>query len=140
MQSGESKNAIRQTTEPIPISKTKDTKTIYYKELLFVYDKFCKETFDAPAKINGMEGNAMKQIIAYLKGLCKEKGDDSLEAVKNAFSYILANWNKLDPFYQKQIKLSQINSNLPNIINQLKNGTEKSNSSSLADEILAKYK
>ena len=76
----------------------------------------------------------------YTELLFVYEGDDSLEAVKNAFSYILSNWSSLEPFLQKQIKLSQINSNLANIINQLKNGTErKSNSSSLAAEILAKY-
>tara|TARA_R110000744_G_scaffold106225_1_gene202436 strand:+ start:1855 stop:2631 length:777 start_codon:yes stop_codon:yes gene_type:complete len=144
MQSKKTINAIPQKQVTIPNSKTTYNKpkdnNPYYTELLFVYDKFCKETFDAPAKINGMEGKALKQIISYLKGLCKVKGDDSLEAVKNAFSYILSNWSSLEPFLQKQIKLSQINSNLANIINQLKNGTErKSNSSSLAAEILAKY-
>lgn len=135
-------NAIPKKQEPIPYSKlniiNEDVNT-YYKELIIVYDNFCKQTFDAPAKINGTEGKALKQLITYLKGLCKIKGDDSVEAVKNAFTYILTNWDKLEPFYQKQIKLSQINSNITNIINQLKNGTEKRSSSSIAEEILAKY-
>jgi len=144
MDTTKSLNAITEKVKPIPNTKTTNVNTNnnpYYTELLFVYDKFCKDTFDAPSKINGMEGKALKQIIAYLKGLCKAKGDDSLEAVKNAFSYILANWSSLEPFLQKQIKLSQINSNLTNIINQLKNGGNKqTNSNKLAEEILAKYK
>jgi len=135
--------AITEKVKPIPNTKTTNVNTNknpYYTELLFVYDKFCQETFDAPAKINGAEGKALKQIISYLKGLCKAKGDDSLEAVKNAFRYILSNWANLEPFLQKQIKLTQINSNLANIINQLKNGTEKPTGNNLAEEILAKYK
>ena len=135
--------AITEKVQPIPNTKTTNintNKNPYYTELLFVYDKFCKETFDAPAKINGAEGKALKQIISYLKGLCKAKGDDSLDAVKNAFRYILSNWSNLEPFLQKQIKLTQINSNLANIINQLKNGTEKPTGNNLAEEILAKYK
>ena len=134
-------NAITEKVEPIPYTKTTDINTDskpYYTELLFIYDKFCKDSFDAPAKINGAEGKALKQIIVYLKGLCKAKGDDSLEAIKNSFKYILSNWGSLEPFLQKQIKLTQINSNLINIINQLKNG--KSNSNSIAEEILSKYK
>tara|TARA_R110002096_G_scaffold212268_1_gene399646 strand:+ start:318 stop:1088 length:771 start_codon:yes stop_codon:yes gene_type:complete len=137
------KIAITEKVQPIPNTKTTNintNKNPYYTELLFVYDKFCQETFDAPAKINGAEGKALKQIISYLKGLCKAKGDDSLEAVKNAFRYILSNWANLEPFLQKQIKLTQINSNLANIINQLKNGTEKPTGNNLAEEILAKYK
>ncbi len=134
--------AITEKVQPIPNTKTTNintNKNPYYTELIFVYDKFCKDTFDAPAKINGIEGKALKQIITYLKGLCKAKGDDSLESVKNAFSYILNNWESLDDFTRKQIKLSQINSNITNIINQLKNGKESQNKS-LAEDILAKYR
>jgi len=138
MDCDETINAIIESNKTIPDTKEDNNKR-YYKNMIAIYDSFCKNRFDAPAKINGMEGKAMKQIIAYLKTLCKMKGDDSPEAIENSFEYIFANWNKIEPFLQKQIKLSQINSNLTNIINQLKNGKEQSNSSNIADEILAKY-
>jgi len=112
---------------------------ILYSNMIGIYDKFCLDSFDAPCKINGQEGKAMKQIIKYLKSVCKAKGDDSDIAIQNAFKYILSNWNSIEPFYQKQIKLSQINSNITNIINNLKNGATKPNSNSIAQEILAKY-
>lgn len=140
----ETTNASIGTNETIPNTKTTNTKTqienTNYKDVIAIYNGFCKEKFDAPAKINGVEGKATKEIIKYLKSISKNKGFDSEEAVLNSFKFILNNWDKLDSFLQKQIKLSQINSNLPNIINQLKNGTEKRNSDSIANEILAKYK
>ena len=132
---------ITEINKPITYSKTTNKKTNQlYTDMLTIYDSFCKDMFDAPAKINGVEGKALKQMISYLKTLCKAKGDDSDDAVKNALKYIFANWHKIDPFLQKQIKLAQINSNITNIINQLKNGKEQRSSNSIADEILAKYK
>jgi len=132
------KNATTQKVKAIPNTKTTNDNTLY-KDMISIYDTFCLKMFDAPAKINGVEGKAMKQIITYLKTLCKAKGDSTDDAVKYSLTYILNSWHTLEPFYQKQIKLTQINSNLTNIINQIKNGTEKRNSSSIADEILAKY-
>ncbi|QDP57721.1 MAG: hypothetical protein Unbinned6486contig1001_36 [Prokaryotic dsDNA virus sp.] len=143
MDSLKTTNAIAENSQPIPYSKTTysktDSKNILYKDMIVIYDNFCQMTFYAPAKINGLEGKSMKQIILYLKNVCKAKGNDSDDSVKDAFTYILSHWDKLDSFYQKQIKLAQINSNLTNIINQIKNGSQKSSSSSIAQEILAKY-
>ena len=79
----------------------------------------------------------MKTILSYLKTLCKQKGDDSQENILNALKYIFKNWKNLEPFLQKQVKLSQINSNLVNIIQQLK---ENKPSNNIADDILAKYR
>ena len=93
--------------------------------------------FDAPAKIDAVQGKAMKTILNYLKTLCKQKGDDSPENILNALKYIFKNWKNLEPFLQKQVKLSQINSNLVNIIQQLK---KTNNQNDIADDILAKYR
>ena len=91
----------------------------------------------SPAKIDGIQGKALKSILSYLKQLCRQKGKESEEDVLNAFKFIFANWSRLDEFLQKQIKLSQINSNLPNIIQNLK---KTNNQKNIADDILAKYK
>tara|TARA_R100000541_G_scaffold22744_1_gene32674 strand:+ start:2066 stop:2725 length:660 start_codon:yes stop_codon:yes gene_type:complete len=115
-----------------------DNVNVNQKEILNIYNDFCRNKFGAPAKINGMEVKAMKSIVTYLKKVCKSKGDDSDQQIIKSWSFILSGWDKLEPFLQKQIKLSQINSNLTNIINQLKNG-DKKKSSSIADEILSKY-
>ena len=133
-------NAIVETHKPIPVAINTDTKTdtkTIYKMSIDIYHKFCLSQLNAPAKIDGVQGKAMKTILSYLKTLCKQKGDDSQEQVLNALKYIFNNWNKLEPFLQKQIKLSQINSNLVNIIQDLKKETTTNN---IADDILAKYR
>lgn len=133
----ETTNGVVQSEQPIPDDKPTFNKNIYYKKMLSVYNTFCLEQFDAPCKINGLEGKALKQIRDYLIKVSQNKGMPDNNCV-SSFKYILSNWDKLDNFTQKQVKLSQINSNLTNIINQLKNGTRKQ-SSNLAEQILAKY-
>ena len=135
--------ALPEKVEPIPTTKTTDTKPntkTIYKECVSVYDAFCLQRFDSPAKINGAEGNALKQTIAYLQKAAVSKGFTEDTAL-DSFKYILNSWDKLEPFLQKQIKLTQINSNLTNIINELKNGRgqNKNGGSSLKDKLRDKY-
>ena len=107
--------------------------------MVAIYDGFCKDELGIPASINGAEGSAMKTIIKRLIEIARYRGHSDAGCL-DSFKYILGNWNKLDDFTKKQTKLTQISSNLTNIITQLKSGKEKSNGSSLADEILAKYR
>ena len=139
MDLSKTKNAIVEIDKPIPDVNTyinTDNKHIY-KMSVDIYHKFCLSNFDAPAKIDGIQGKALKSILSYLKTLCKQKGNDRQEDILNAFKYIFSNWKNLEPFLQKQVKLSQINSNLVNIIQQLK---ENKPSNNIADDILAKYR
>ena len=132
-----------QKVKPIPNTKTtysKPNDNTIYTRCVYVYDAFIKSKLDMPAKINGAEGKALKQIIAYLKKSAKDKGLND-ETTIDGFKYILNSWDRLEPFLQKQIKLTQINSNLTNIINDLKNGgrQNKKSSSGLRDKLRAKY-
>lgn len=132
-------NAIVENGQPIPDSKqqieNKDDKHIY-KMSIDIYHKFCLSNFDAPAKIDAVQGKALKTILVYLKKLCIQKGNHTPQDILNALQYIFSNWKNLEPFLQKQVKLSQINSNLVNIIQQLK---KEQATNSIADDILAKY-
>jgi len=136
-------NGIVQTHKPIPVTTNTDTTntdtTTIYKRSIDLYNQFCLDTFDAPAKIDGVQGKSMKAILKYLQKVSKQKGVNTPEGSLNALEYIFKNWNNIEPFLQKQVKLSQINSNLTNIIQQLKHGQE-SKSQSIADDILSKYR
>ena len=142
MEQTKTANPIVKISKPIPDSKptdsNTDSKNKYYKDMLAIYDSFCLKQFDAPCKINGMEGKALKQIISYLIKVSINKGMTE-DKCKTSFEYILNNWDSLDDFTRKQVKLSQINMNLINIINQLKNG-KATQTKSLAEDILAKYR
>lgn len=86
------------------------------------YDDFIKDTTGLPARFDGAEGKALKSIIAYLKTVATNKDD---EGALTAFQFILKNRARWDNFHQSQLKLTQINSNLINILNSIKNGKLK---------------
>lgn len=103
----------------------KEPKNELFKKMVAVYDEFCLAKIGMGAKMDALQGKSMKAIIEYLTSQVKNKlqqPDVSLdESVLNAWKYILSNWATLQDFYSEQIKLNQINSNLPNILVQLRN-------------------
>lgn len=74
-----------------------------------------------PPKIDGAQGKALKYIIKYLDSITDSKGLESWQA-------ILSHWGSVDKFYQTQTKLTQINSNIQLIIQQIKSGQTKTDS------------
>jgi len=107
-------------------SNNKNSNSGLFKSFVERYNDFCLKEIGIGCKMNGMEGNHLKQIIAYLKSQVHQKDDVS---VLTAWEFILNSWDKLDDFHRKQMKLSQINSNMINILNQLRNGKDKHESS-----------
>lgn len=98
-----------------------------YPKFIEAYYLFYQELNGIPPKIDGAGGNAAKQIISYLKTVAKAKdktlGDDAerLEAeVVKMIEYIFINWRLVRPFLQNQYNLMQINSNLNNIMADIK--------------------
>jgi hypothetical protein len=117
-----------------PILKTKRTKkgesSKLYPNMIEKYNQFCLKKTTMGAKIDAHQGKSMKRIIEYLGGQVKLKLEldgnvitqDILETqVLIAWEYILDNWDKITGYYAEQIKLNQIDSNLPNLLMQLKN-------------------
>lgn len=112
-------------TNKVKKSKEKDIKekNILYQSAIDFYFQWHKELFGFVPKIDGTQGKALKAILAYIKTIYKNENlpaDD--KNILNGFSAILNNWNKLDKFYYNRTKLSEINSNIQNIIKILKNG------------------
>jgi len=99
-----------------------------YKDAMTVYHDFVKLRTGVPPNINAIEGKALKTIIVYLRGI-----DRNDEKIIEAWKAVLNNFDKWDAFLQRQLKLSQISSNLTNIIHSIKNG--KSNPTNARREI-----
>jgi hypothetical protein len=102
-----------------------------YPQMVDRYNDFCLNRIQMGAKMNAHQGKALKSIIEYLALQVKNKkggiSEDELKSdVLNAWEYILNNWSQVNGYYAEQIKLSQIDSNLPNILMQLRNN-KKSN-------------
>lgn len=118
-------------------AKMNDKTNEVYSKMIVVYDEFCQREMGMGAKIDGLQGKSMKNIIQYIETQVQKKQglverEILNEEVVKAWSFILANWQKVDSFYKTQIRLNQINSNLPNILTQLKNGNSKNRAAKFA--------
>lgn len=117
--------------QPSTETREKTPSDKLYPKMIKVYNDFCVKRIGVGAKMDGLQGKSMKSIIDYLASQVKMKrGDDMNESEMNqsiisAWEYILTNWDLVKGYYAEQIKLSQINANLPNILMQLK--TSKTN-------------
>ena len=117
--------------QPTTETREKTPSDKLYPKMVNVYNEFCVKRIGVGAKMDGLQGKCMKSIIAYLATQVKmKKGDEIAESEMNegiisAWEYILSKWDLVKGYYADQIKLSQINANLPNILMQLK--TSKTN-------------
>lgn len=91
-----------------------------YQPCLDTYFEFIKKVSGLPPNFNGAEGKSLNAIIAYIKKLDQVKAGG--RSVVEVFKFLLDNFDRWEAFHQKQLKLTQINSNLTNIINSIKNG------------------
>jgi hypothetical protein len=123
------------------IKKTDPLFSVFMK----TYYDWYKMKVGIPPKIDGGDGRALKMIVKYLRSIndnpfvseeeveiqvqdnesVRENivSDKNLETTK-MWDFVFAHYEKWDRFYQKQLKLTQINSNLNNIINSIKNGKQ----------------
>jgi hypothetical protein len=90
--------------------------------------------------MDALQGKNMKSIIAYLQTqVVKKQGDlpqKELDLeILNAWRYILSEWNGLNDFYSQQVKLNQINSNLPNILTLIRNSKKKKRNEKFASTV-----
>lgn len=117
--------------QPTTTLKEKEESDKLYPQMVKIYDEFCHSRIGVGAKMDGLQGKSLKQIMSYLALQVKtKKGVDMSELEMNegiisAWNYILSNWILIKGYYAEQVKLNQINANLPNILMQLK--TSKTN-------------
>jgi hypothetical protein len=117
--------------QPSTETREKASSDKLYPKMIKVYNDFCVKRIGVGAKMDGLQGKCMKSIIAYLASQVKIKRGEEMsepemnESIISAWEYILSKWDMVKGFYAEQIKLSQINANLPNILMQLK--TSKTN-------------
>jgi hypothetical protein len=90
-----------------------------YSEFNDLYFQFYQNRVGIKPIFNSVDGKSLKSIIKYLTEISNNNDPAA------AWKYILDNIDKWDLFYQDQLKLNQIYSNLPNILNNIKNGISK---------------
>lgn len=75
-----------------------------------------------PPKFTAVEGNALKQIINYLKQITSNE----TEAFQ-VWNLVLSKWKQLDDFHQKNTDLKYINGNINRILNNVKRISTQNN-------------
>lgn len=123
------------------VSSSQDTGGLY-KQMVLVYDDFCNDRIGLGAKMDALQGKSMKQIITYLQSQISKKQGNLPESelnteTLNAWKFILSQWSIVGDFYGQQIKLNQINSNLPNILTQIRNSNKKPRNEKFASTVNA---
>lgn len=115
------------TTDVVVEGSKKNKKDLLYKRVIDAYYLFYQEKNGLPPKIDGAAGNAAKAIITYFKTVARAKdqtlADDTErldDEVVKMLEYVFINWSLVRPFLAGQYNLTQINSNLNNIISDIK--------------------
>jgi hypothetical protein len=99
------------------------------------YDDFFKKLNGVPAQYGKASGAATNSLVAYFRKIAKDRATKDAvndpgetyidEKAHEGWVYVLNNWARLDGFLQTKTRLIDINSNIQNIITQLKNGHSK---------------
>lgn len=128
----------KKTPTKSPPKNTNPEEGKLYSAMTTIYFDWFEKLSGVKPNFNSVEGASLKKIINYFKILNKDnkvEGEgNEFEEVTKMFQFILTNWNLIDTFYQKQTKLQQINSNLQNIINDIKNGHKRKSTSTSKDK------
>ena len=103
---------------------TKDKPNPFTKPIIDYYFKWYEEKTGLEPDLSKGDTIAAKKIAGYITRLVKKKCANPTEKeIINGVAYILNSYDKWDKFYQGQLKLSQISSNITNIIANIKGTT-----------------
>lgn len=117
----------KKTVGTITYTKINKTKSLsLHSQMMDEYITFFERENSLPPKITAIEGAALKQIKTHLQKICIDDAE-----VLTVWKLIFLQWHKVEAFYAKQMTLKQINSNLSNILIQVKhgNGNQKAQTS-----------
>ena len=90
-----------------------------WSQWVAIYKEWHKAHTGRAARIQGQDGAALKLIAKYLRQEAKQQDE---AGALDAWRYILANWGRLSDFIQRQVALTQMNKNLPEILTTLRHG------------------
>jgi hypothetical protein len=91
-----------------------------HKNCMALYATFIQMQTGSKAQIDAAGGKALNTIINYLRSNLPQDMENKDDEVLGAWEKILRRYVHWEPFHQNQLKLTQISSNLINIINAIK--------------------
>jgi len=98
----------------------------HQKAFLNAYIEFYQNRVNIAPKITKADAINAADLRKFLVSRCNDKSE---EGALLSMQYIYKNWDKLEPFLQNQVGLTQINKNINNILIQIKNGFKTSKNS-----------
>lgn len=125
-----------------------ETEMKRHQEFVDLYHNWYQDRAKIPPRYFEADFKAIKSIRRYLTE--SKKGDH--QKALSTWRYILDNWGKLEDFLQRQTKLTQVDRNMVNILNQLRsdfknvsNGNNTTNSTKqpageTAEQAAARYR
>ena len=102
----------------------KEPPSVYHSQAIGIYKQWL-EHYGLPPIVDTRQGNAMKEILAKLRGVSKDKTEES---AFESFKVILAHWPKVGDYLGRRKQLTDINGKLLEIIDKIKNGATKQSS------------
>ena len=128
-----------------PDGKTETEKNYLHRDFIKAFTDWYEKRIGIQYKFTGgADGAAAKELIGYIRKAQIQKTGlvPADENILNGWKFILDSFDKWEPFHKQQLKLTQINSNLPNImaaIMGVKNG-KSVNYAEIGNQIREAYK
>lgn len=97
----------------------------YHNQAITAYKDFLSK-YGLPLIVDVRQGKALKELLPKLQDMTTTK---SPEGAFNALQFILNGWDRLNNYHQKKKTLVHINYNLVEILDQIRNGATKQQSS-----------
>jgi hypothetical protein len=108
-----------------------------YKQFEAEYHAFCQRETGFDGRMDGAEGKALNEIIAYLTANSRTRNADG--ALKSR-SYLLNHWHEVTPFLAKQKSLRAINKYLLELLETVRKATKKEAAKPVNPQVAAQIK
>lgn len=131
---------LRSILKRLQASENKEPPHEYHNMSVQAYKDFL-ESNGLPFVVDVRQGKALKELLPKLQNLTSTK---SPEGAYNALKFIFNGWDRLNQYHKKKKTLVHINSNLVEILDQIRYGATKQQTNldeaqQLANAITRKY-
>jgi hypothetical protein len=137
---GNHPEVLRSILQRLQAIENKEPPHPFHNQAISLYKAFLAH-YGLPAVVDGRQGKALREILVQLESVSIDK---TPEKAFESFSVILKNWERTGDYLSRKKTLTAIRDNLLEIIDKIKNGATKKQSSvneaeQLANRIAAKY-
>ncbi len=111
--------AVTLASEQVPAPAVPRT---LYKQFEAAYHEFCQSHTGMNGRMDGGQGKALNEIIAYLLANCRTRNEAGALA---SWQYLLSHWGDVTPFLAKQKTLVAINKYLVEMLEEVRKANKQ---------------